>query len=337
MEKQRILDYNTMIKEIERNIIKPIYLIYGEEDYLHKTVLDKLREQFSRQKKLVNYEIFYGEKLDFSRLVNSLQTLPLGVGVQCIVIRELEKIKSPLMQRLISMIDRLSFNYNNLMVLLFSNGKRIPSNFSMEKITKYGAIVSLPKMNASQTRLWIKMRCQEAKTEIDEEAIYYLQRITENDLALISNELEKLFCYLGDSNIKIDKEVLIENIYGIQEGNIFDFVDAVGERKGDKALSLLKMLMDSNEYHPLQILAMLNRQIRLIFQKKLSPNNYKKNKGDKSLPYFVVKKLITQSQRYKMGELKRAFHYLLDAEISLKTGCLLPDIVLEQLVIKIIK
>jgi DNA polymerase III delta subunit len=106
MEKQRILDYNTMIKEIERNIIKPIYLIYGEEDYLHKTVLDKLREQFSRQKKLVNYEIFYGEKLDFSRLVNSLQTLPLGVGVQCIVIRELEKIKSPLMQRLISMIDR---------------------------------------------------------------------------------------------------------------------------------------------------------------------------------------------------------------------------------------
>lgn len=145
MEKQRILDYNTMIKEIERNIIKPIYLIYGEEDYLHKTVLDKLREQFSRQKKLVNYEIFYGEKLDFSRLVNSLQTLPLGVGVQCIVIRELEKIKSPLMQKLISMIDRLSFNYNNLMVLLFSNGKRIPSNFSMEKITEYGAIVSFLK------------------------------------------------------------------------------------------------------------------------------------------------------------------------------------------------
>ena len=122
MEKQKIIDYNTMTKEIERNIIKPIYLIYGEEDYLHKIVLDKLREQFSRQKKLVNYEIFYGEKLDFSRLVNSLQTLPLGVGVQCIVIRELEKIKSPLMQRLISMIDRLSFNYNNLMVLLFSNG-----------------------------------------------------------------------------------------------------------------------------------------------------------------------------------------------------------------------
>jgi DNA polymerase-3 subunit delta len=337
MEKQKIIDYNTMVKEIERNIIKPIYLIYGEEGYLHKIVLDKIREQFSRQKKLVNYETFYGENLDFNRLLNSLQTLSLGVGVQCIIIRELEKIKRPLIQKLISMVDRLSFDYNNLMLLLLSNGKRMPANFSMDNLKKYGVAVSLPKMNVTQTRLWIKMRCKEAKREISEEAIYYLQRIAENDLALISNELEKLFCYLGDSNIQIDKEVLIENVYGIQEGNIFDFVDAVGERKGDKALSLLKILMDSNEYHPLQILAMLNRQMRLIIQKKLSPNNYKKNKGGKSLPYFVVKKLITQSQRYKMDELKRAFHYLLDAEISLKTGYLLPDMVLEQLVIKIIK
>ena len=175
------------------------------------------------------------------------------------------------------------------------------------------------------------------KKEINEEAIYYLQKITENDLALISNELEKLFCYLGDSSIKINREILIENIYGIQEGNIFDFVDAVGERKGDKALSLLKILMDSNEYHPLQILAMLNRQMRLILKKKLSSQNYKKNKGDKNLPYFVVKKLITQSERYRMGELKRAFHYLLDAEISLKTGYLLPAIILEQLIINILR
>ena len=337
MEKQKTLDYNTMIKEIEQNAIKPIYLIYGEEGYLHKIVLDKLREHFSRQEKPVNYETFYGENFDFNRFRNSLQTLPLGVAMQCIIIRELEKIKKPLIQKLISTIDNLSFAYNNLMVLLFYNGRRIPSYFSMEKIVRYGAIASLPKMNVTQTRQWVRMRCQEAKIEINEEAIYYLQKITENDLALISNELEKLFCYLGDSNIKIDKEVLTGNIYGIQEGNIFDFVDAVGERKGDKALSLLKILMDSNEYHPLQILAMLNRQMRLIFQKKLPSNTYKKNKGDKNLPYFVVKKLITQSQRYRMDELKRAFHYLLDAEISLKTGYLLPAIVLEQLVIKIIK
>ncbi len=336
MAKQKVFDFFTIKKEIERNIIKPIYLIYGEEEYLHKIILDKIREHYSQQKNRVNYEIFYGENLNFNRLVNSLQTLSLDMGIQCIVIKELEKIKSHLIQKLVSIIDRLSFN-NNLMVLLFSNSKRISLNISNEKIAKYGAIVSLSKMNISQTRQWIKMRCQEVQVEINDEAIYYLQRITENDLASISSELEKLFCYLGSSGTKIDKDVLIENIHGIQEGNIFDFVDAVGERKGDEALCLLKNLMDSSEYHPLQILAMLNRQIRLIFKKKLSPYNFKKNKGDGNLPYFVVKKLITQSQKYKVDELKEAFYHLLDAEISLKTGYLLPDIVLEQLVIKITK
>ena len=163
MEKPRNLDYHTMTKEIELNVIKPIYLVYGEEGYLHKIVLDKLREQLTRQKKMVNYEIFYGEKLDFNRLLNSLQTLPLDIDTQCIIIRELEKIKKPLIQKLISIIERLSFSYNNLMILLFFNERRLPSYLSMEKIARYGAIVSLPKMNATQIRQWIRLRCQEAK------------------------------------------------------------------------------------------------------------------------------------------------------------------------------
>jgi DNA polymerase-3 subunit delta len=335
--KERILNFLTIEKEIENNLIKPIYLVYGEEDYLHRAFFDKIREYFSKQKQMANYEIFYGEKLDFNRLLNSLQALPLGTGMQCVVVRNLEKIKSPLMKKLTFEIDKLSFNYTNLMILLFSNGKRIPLHINSDKIAKYGAIVSLPKMNMFQTKQWIKMRCQEAQIEINEEAIYYLQRITENDLAQISNELEKLFCYLGNSKTLIDKEILIKNIYGIQGGNIFDFVDAVGVRKSDEALSLLKILMDSGEYHPLQILAMLNRQMRLIFKTKLSSYDSKKNKGDKNLPYFVLKKLTTQSQKYNVGELKKVFHYLLDAEISLKTGYLLPNLVLEQLVIKITK
>ncbi len=336
-EKQNILNFVALQREIENNPIKPIYLIYGEESYLHKITLDKFKIRFAEDKKSVNYENFFGEDLDFNRLANSLHTLPLGVSSQCVIIRELDRIKAPSLQRLNSIIDELSFSDDNLIVLLFSNSKQIPQNINTKKILKYGEIVSLSKPGVTQTRQWIEEKCRKADKEIDEEAIYYLQRITENDFALICNELEKLFTFLGDSIPKINKEILMKNIYGLSEGNIFDFVDAVGERKTGKALSLLKKIMESGEYHPLQILAMLNRQIRLILKIKIPAGNSKQNKGGKNLPYFVVKRLMSQSQKYKMDEFERIFNYLLSAEINLKTSSLLPSIVLEQLVVKITK
>ena len=153
---------------------------------------------------------------------------------------KLDRIKAPSLQRLNSIIDELSFSDDNLIVLLFSNSKQIPQNINTKRILKYGEIVSLSKPRCYSDRQWIEEKCRKADKEIDEEAIYYLQRITENDFALICNELEKLFTFLGDSIPKINKEILMKNIYGLSEGNIFDFVDAVGERKLEKLYPCLK-------------------------------------------------------------------------------------------------
>ncbi len=333
----KVLDFFAIQKEIEKDVIAPIYLIYGEEDYLHSIIINKFKSYFLRQRQQVNYELFYGEDLDFSRLANSMQTLPFGADRQCIIIKQVERIKDSSSLKINTLIDRLSGKQDNLLILLFANEKKIPQNINTEKIANRGKIVFLSKPNMSETRKWIKMRCLEAHKDISEEAIYCLQRLTENDLVQISNELEKMFCFLGDSTIKINKDDLIRNLYGLQEGNIFDLVDAVGERKTGEALSLLRKLMNNSEYHPLQILAMLNRQILLIFKAKIFSNQAKKIKGDKNLPLFVINKLIAQSQKYNRDELIKAFQYLLGAEIVLKTSSLSPDVVLEQLIVQITK
>lgn len=335
--KQAILSYFSLLKEIDKNIIRPIYLIYGEEGYLHYSIVNKFKTYFSQQKQLVNYETFYGENLDINNLTSSIQTLSLGTGRQCIVIKQFEKIKKPLVEKINALIDKLPLKYDDLLILIFVEAKQIPKILNIENITKRGVIVSTPKLNISQMKQWVGSRFREDGKKIDEETIYHLLRTTENNFAQINNEIDKLLCYSGNSIDRISKKDLLKNVYGLQEGNIFEFVDTVGERKTEKALHLLKLLLDSNQYHPLQVLAMLSRQFRLIFKMKLSTGNYEKNKGDRSLPYFLVKKITTQSQKYKINEIKSAFLYLLKAEINLKTGYLLPDIVLEQLVVQITK
>ena len=99
-----------------------------------------------RQKRQVNYSVFYGEDLDFSELANSLYAVPLGFGpgtIQGIIIKQLEKIKRPLLQKLDTLIENLSFDSDNRLILLFIDSKSIPKDIKMEKIKKYGSIVNL--------------------------------------------------------------------------------------------------------------------------------------------------------------------------------------------------
>lgn len=340
-ERQKTFDFFSIQREIEKNIIKPIYLFYGEDSFLHNIILEKLKRHLSRQKRRVNYRVFYGEDLDFSELANSLHTVPLGFGseaIQGIIVKQLEKIKSPLLQKLSALIENLSFNSDNhRLILLFIDSKTIPKNIKIEKIKQYGAIVNLKKLNKAQTRQLVIARCKEEQKEITDEAIYYLQSVTGNDVGLISNEMDKLFCYLEGVNDKITKNDVLDGLYGLQGGDIFDFVEALGMRDAARAMGYLRKLLGDDEYHPLQLLAMINRQIGLIHRAKLFPNNTKINKGDSNLPYFVVQGIIAQSQKYSLDELEMVYRSLLQAEIDLKTGSLLPNLILERLVIDITK
>jgi len=334
MAKKQIIDFFQLQKELNSNSLKPIYLLYGEENYLHNIIQDNIKAHFCNDKQSVNYEIFYGENVDFNRFVNSIKILPLGTEKQIIILKHLEKLNASYAKKLDSLIKSKSFQDDSVIILIFSLNKKMPTCISLDRIKKYGSIVSLKKPRSYQIKQWANQKCRENHIEISPEALYYLQRLTDNDLGRMNNEIEKIFCYLGKNFSRINKEDIIHNFFGSEEGNIFNFVDAIGERKTKLALKLLEKL-EENKYHPLSLLAMISRQIKLILRAKLYDGNQEKLKGELHLPPFVIDKLIKQSHQYKLEKLKNVFRHLFDAEKKLKTGYFNPVMVLEQLVIKI--
>lgn len=328
-------DFFQLQKDIKDNKpLKLIYLVFGEEEYLQSLIVDDFKNYFLQKKCNVNYETFYGENIDFIPLVNSLTTLPLGAEKQCIIIKQVDKLKVSQVKKLNSFLHSLPEKNENLLILLFCLTKKIPANLSFDKVKQAGSMVHFQKPKSFQTKQWINLKCRENKKEISPEAVYYLQRLTDNDLGQIHNEMQKLFCYLGDDILRIEKEHVITNVYGEEGGSIFDFVDAIGEKNAQAALLLLKKL-EENEYHVLSLLAMISRQLKLIFQAKRGQTNQKKMKGESGLPPFVFNKIVKQSKKYNIDELKSAFQNLLDAEIKIKTGYFDPVVILEQLVLKI--
>lgn len=332
------LNYYQLRKNIFNNKkLNPIYLIFGEAAFLQHEIYNDFKKCLDKDNVNVNYELHYGDNFDFKTFANSVRTLPLGKQKNCVIIKEIEKIKPALLKKLNSFIKSLALNDENTLILFFSLQKKIPDGLDLEKIKQHGIISNLQKMKPFQVREWIKLKCKENNTKLSNEAIYYLQRITGNELGLVKNELDKIFCYLDSKSHNIEKEDIAKTIYGSESSNIFDFVDAIGEKREELAIHSLRNILNNKEYHALQILKMINRQMKLILQTLKYNDNQNKLREDLSLPYFVVNKLIKQSNFYCVDECKKAFNLLLDAEIKMKTGNFDPAFILEQLVIKIIK
>lgn len=328
------IDFFQLQNDFSKNNIKNIYLLYGEEGYLHNKVIENFKNYYKRTDKSTNFEIFYGENIDINNLINSINVLPLGIDKQVVIIKNYEKIKKAIAKKLDIFLNSGCFQSNNLLILLSCHDKKIPRNISLENIRKTGKIVSLKKPKTFQIKQWIRKKFTESDTGISDEAIYYLQQITDNDMGKINNEIEKILCYLGEDISKIEKKDIINSIYGSEEGNIFNFVDAIGERNTEKSLNILSKLVE-NGYHPLQLLTMISRQMKLIMQAKLYKVNIKQMQYDLRLPIFVINKIVNQSKYFKLNKIRHTFRLLLNAEKKLKTGYFNPVLVLEQLIIEI--
>jgi DNA polymerase-3 subunit delta len=137
---------------------------------------------------------------------------------------------------------------------------------------------------------------------------------------LLENEVEKLVLYKGQDMIEVEDVSLLCPY--VAEASIFDLVDALGERKGRAAATLLnKKFQEGTD--PFYLFAMFIRQFRLLIQvKELSDNGRPPAEIAKTLKLhpFPTGKLHQQSKNFSLPQLEQIYDHLLDIDIGVKTG-----------------
>jgi len=114
------------------------------------------------------------------------------------------------------------------------------------------------------------------------------------------------------------------------QSNIFEMVDALGQRDASKALRTLHILLETED--PKYLFAMVVRQFRLLIQvrecidSRLNPTQLLK------LHPFVLKKLTAQAGNFSLESLENIYHQLLTLDVGSKTGQVKMDVALEQLI-----
>ena len=120
---------------------------------------------------------------------------------------------------------------------------------------------------------------------------------------------------------------------------IFELMDSISTRNGPRSLEILNRFLEEEDKRkaPLQIMGMLNRQIRLLWQTKATlsgggkPGDVTKRLGTAG---FVSKNLIQQSRHWTDRDLERGLHLLHEADNRLKSGSR-PNPILESLIMSL--
>lgn len=187
----------------------------------------------------------------------------------------------------------------------------------------------LPKGEGLVT--WIRKRAKAEGGELTREAAQALSQI-ENDPRALGNEIAKLITYVNAARpVELDDVETLTPAGG--ESNIFNMVDAIGQRKGPAALRELHKLLEKEE--PLYVLSMIVRQYRLMLQaRELLDARQPDSEVAKILGLhpFPAGKICAQARNFSITTLERIYRRLLDYDADIKTGALEPAVALDTLV-----
>ena len=130
--------------------------------------------------------------------------------------------------------------------------------------------------------------------------------------------LDQAILHAGDGPVRLaDVESIVAHT---REAKIFDLTDAVGRGEAGAALTVLARMFSAGERDSgaaMQVLAMLTRQIRLIFTAKVNPGRVAEAT---KLPPFLARQLEAQARGFSEPRLRTAYASLVRLDQDLKGG-----------------
>ncbi|MEK7506465.1 MAG: DNA polymerase III subunit delta [Patescibacteria group bacterium] len=176
-----------------------------------------------------------------------------------------------------------------------------------------------------QLENWIAKETKTLGLEIEPPAIKQLVLYAGDDVWRLSQEIIKLANHSFGYDRRLIKTADVELLVTKPASqNIFETIDALGRRDKGKAITLLSRHLAAGD-DPHYLFSMFVYQFRNLLRVKdiaaaAGPGGAAAIAQKTGLHPFAVKKMLEQSRQFELGELKRKFSRLAEADIQIKNG-----------------
>lgn len=319
-----------IIKDIEKDEIKRVYLIYGEEKYLVRNIKERLVKAVSNDGDSMNYSKFSGKDCNAKRVIDLAETLPFFAKYRVILLEDTDWCKSG--------NDDMAAYIENIpesAVLIFVEAEVDKRNKLYKQIKNNGYVCECSRMNNADLTKWILVRLKKENKNITRENMNYLLEKLGDDMDNINSELDKLLSYTLNKDV-IEREDIDKVCVSEITGKIFEMIDAIGNKNQKKALDLYYDLIAVREA-PMKILYMLSRQFNIMLQvKEMSANNTSNTEMAKNMGMqnFIINKTLNQCRNFKLSTIRNAINYCLKLEEAVKLGNMNDKMAVELIIVK---
>ena len=321
------------IKEIKSRDRKPLYLLSGGEPSATARCLAAAEEAVDPGFKDFNHQTLDLEAGQAARLISEAGTMAFFAPPRVLVVKN-PQFNADDFSRLSDYLD--DPNQSSSIVLVLD---KIDSRLKFfKKLKAADAEVDCSPPKGAALSKWLAGELSARGVKADERTCALVIERSGHDLNTLLGEAEKLSLYLGrDGTLTPD---LVRRLVSISpNADIFQLGEALGRHDLKTALSTLMELL-ATEHH-LPVLAMMVRHFRLMLLIKTRQAALGVKVLDQSeasalgMHPFALKKTQGQAAEWSWRELSAALSSLEDAHRTLVTAPTPPQMVLENLAVKL--
>lgn len=330
------LTYDALNKNIDTEL-KPIYLLYGSEQYLIENTVNRIKKKFGEKVLGINYILI--DETNVENLISDIEIPAFGYDKKLIIVKNTglfkkdgrKKTGSP-MQEKISEYIKENYDIIQESVILVFIELEADKNIVFESISKNGIVCNIEELKPMQLVKKLKQICNLYKVNCEESTLNYLIENSGTNLQNLINEIRKLIEHAGENGT-----ITIEDVNNLSvkqiESVIFELTDNLATKKIDKALDVLDNLIYQKEalqkilvtlYNHFKKIYLCNEAIKynkdIVSSLNLKPNQT-----------FLVAKYKKQASYFKNNELRKLLTALIDLDYNSKNGNIDIDIGLRSI------
>lgn len=324
------MSHPTLERHLERRSLKPLYLFFGEEEFLMERAMRRLEAALTDEFGDAPLKSFYtAPEITLEDFLAQARNSPLWASGQLLVLRRIDAYPERDLKALAAYLDHPA--PRSLLVLVGQGLKArdLAKHPVWSRLQRDEAALGFFRLREEELCQWLAREAKGLGKTLTLAAAQRLVEVVGDNLAELTQELGKLALFAGEEATLTPSQVTQLASHS-RTFNIFALVEALGQAGAAKRLAALDHLLDLGEA-PAKILNMLARQVRLLIRyKEAGPQTPPAElAASLNLPPGLVKKLGQQAKHFSLPSLRTHLALLHQADLHLKTSTGNPRLWLE--------
>lgn len=327
------MHFSQFIRHVEQGLVAPVYLFTGEAELFMEEAWHLLVERIIPPKaRHFNGERLHAKEHSASEVLARLNTINMFGEKRLLLAQQVDAWPKDQRRLIMAYLKRPV----PVSCLVMTKMEKKGWEDLAAAVAEVGLVVQFPALTEKDTARWLQERAKRRGKDLSHQGALFMVEHAGRGLHALDRELEKLVSYTGEKE-KITLEDVREVVSPHRTFTVFELLDYVSRNQPGQSIASLRNLLRSGE-HPLGVLALLARQIRILWQLKDGLERGLQASEMSShikLPPSILKKYMEQASKFTQEDLRRIHRAIADADLTMKSSGTSPEWVLEALVFSI--